>query len=334
MTHYVGVDLGATNLQAVLATETGQILADHRRKTPSGPDGATITAAVEAAIEAVAQSANVEVTDIAAAGIGSIGPLDLDMGAVVNPSNFPATVERIALRDPIAALLETEHVVLCNDTVAGAIGERFYGTTTPDNLVYLTISTGIGAGVVVDGHVLSGEDGNVGEVGHTIIDPIDGRACGCGQHGHWEAYCSGQSIPQYARDLFERWDGETSLTLDNDTFGATDVLEAVGTDAFADHVADRLAHWNTIGVVNIVHAYAPSEIRVSGAVALNHPETIIDPVRDRLEDTVITNVPTIEPATLGSDAVVRGALASAITRMDRDTDPEMEIEAGSDPGRR
>ncbi|MFB6300439.1 MAG: ROK family protein [Halobacteriales archaeon] len=311
MSYYLGVDLGATNLRAVLGTDSGAIVTSHRRTTPSGPEGTTVTAAVIDAIEALVETADIDLSDIAAAGIGAIGPLDLDAGAVVRPTNFPDAVDRIPLREPVKELLDTDHVVLQNDTVAGVIGERFYGTATPDNLVYLTISTGIGAGVIVDGEVLNGEQGNVGEVGHQVID-ADGRRCSCGLDGHWEAYCSGRSIPGYAHDLYDRWNDETTIQIERESFGAMDVLEAVGDDSFADHIAERLAYWNTIGVANLVHAYAPAVVRIGGAVALNHPTTIIDPVRDRLEDVVITTVPTIEPATLGEDAVVRGALASAI----------------------
>jgi|GEM_PF-4394222 len=137
--------------------------------------------------------------------VAAVGPLDHDVGASVEPVNVSAGVDRIPLVDPLGTLVSTDRLHLHNDATAGAIGERFFGDGETD-LVYLTLSTGIGAGAVVDGHVLSGWGGNAVEVGHATVVP-GGRPCGCGGAGHWEAYCGGANVPAYARDLH---DGEAT----------------------------------------------------------------------------------------------------------------------------
>ncbi|MFD1586537.1 ROK family protein [Halorientalis brevis] len=313
MGRYGGIDVGGTNTRAVVGDDDGEILATARAPTPQGPTGIDVTEAVLDLLREACASAWIDPERLDAVGVGSIGPLDLAAGAIDSPANLPASVECVPLTGPIRELVGGSDVYLHNDTVAGVIGERFYADHTPDDMVYLTISTGIGAGVCVDGRVLSGWDGNAGEIGHLTLDPAGALTCGCGRDGHWEAYCAGSSIPQYARHVHETIDVETALSVTDASFSAADLFAAAGEDPLADAVVDRLADWNTRGVVNLVHAYAPLVIYVGGAVALNNPDLILDPVRDRLDDEVMSNIPEIRLTTLGDDVVVRGALASAMT---------------------
>jgi glucokinase len=315
MANYAGVDLGATNIRAVVADDEGTILGSHRQSTPRGPTGIAVTEAVLSALRAACEDGGIDPTSIRAVGIGSIGPLDLAEGAIENPANLPDSIDRIPLTGPVEKLIASEEVYLHNDTIAGVIGERFHSDRNPDDMVYLTISSGIGAGVTVDGNVLSGWDGNAGEVGHMTVDPQELLTCGCGKDGHWEAYCSGNNIPRYAQFLHDEDPGfDTVLPLDDPDFDAADVFAHAGEDEFADYVIDQIAHWNTMGVANIIHAYAPLVIYVGGAVALNNEALVLDPIRDRLDDMVFTNLPEVELTTLGDDVVVEGALASALTR--------------------
>ncbi|NHN57498.1 MULTISPECIES: ROK family protein [Halorussus] len=314
MAYYAGVDLGATNVRAAVADDEGDVVSVHRADTPNGPTGIAITEAVLECLREACAAADVDPTQIAAAGIGSIGPLDLAEGAVENPANLPDTIDRIPLTGPVGQLIDSDAVYLHNDTVAGVIGERFYSDRNPDDMVYLTISSGIGAGVCVDGQVLAGWDGNAGEVGHMVVDPRGRRTCGCGREGHWEAYCSGENIPEYAGLLAEdagRLD--TDLPLDDPDFSAADVFERAGDDEFADHVVEQVAHWNALGVTNIAQAYAPLVIYVGGAVALKNEALVVDPIRERLDDLVFNNVPDVQLTNLGDDVVLKGAIASALT---------------------
>jgi len=314
MAYYAGVDLGATNVRAAVADGDGAVVSVHRADTPRGPTGIAVTEAVLSCLREACAAAGVDPGEIGAAGIGSIGPLDLAEGIVDGPANLPDAIGRIPLTGPVGQLVDSDRVYLHNDTVAGVIGERFYSDRNPDDMVYLTISSGIGAGVCVDGEVLSGWDGNAGEVGHMVVDPRGRRTCGCGKDGHWEAYCSGNNIPEYATMLAEDDPGlDTALPLDAADFSAADVFEYAGQDAFADHVVEQIAHWNTLGVTNIVQAYAPLVVYVGGAVALNNEELVVEPLRERLQETVFNNVPDVQLTNLGDDVVLKGAIASALT---------------------
>ena len=311
MAYYVGVDLGATNLRAVVGDERAAVLARAETATPRD-SGIAVTEAVLRVVRAACADANLDPSAAAAAGIASIGPLDLAEGVIDGPANLP-DVGRVPLVGPLSELLDTDRVYLHNDTVAGVIGERFHSDRNPDDMAYVTISSGIGAGVCVDGHVLSGWDGNAGEVGHMVVDPEGAMTCGCGRDGHWEAYCSGSNVPEYARHLAETESVPTDLPLDSPEFSAVEVFEAHDDDPLADLTIDRFADWNGIGFTNIANAYAPLVVSVGGAVALNNPEVVLDPVRERLAESTFANVPDVRLTEMGDDVVVVGALASAIT---------------------
>ncbi len=310
MAHYAGVDLGATNVRAAVGDGDGTVLGRDRRSTPQGPSGIAVTEAVLEAVRSACGAAGVAPGAVAAAGVGSVGPLDLAAGTVEGPANLPDGVGTIPLTGPLEELVDGP-VYLHNDTAAGVIGERFHAERNPDDMAYLTISSGIGAGVCVDGNVLSGWDGNAGELGHVTLDPDGAMTCGCGGRGHWEAYCSGSSIPRYARHLH---DGEpTALPLSSPEFSAADVFAAAGGDPLADRVLERVAEWNALGVATLVDAYAPIVVYVGGAVATGNPEAVLDELRERVPERVFSNVPEIRLTTLGDDVVLRGALASAMT---------------------
>lgn len=312
MADYVGVDLGASKILVVVGT-VGNVRGRARRPTPPGPSGIDVTEAVLDTVRSACDHAGVDPTQIAAGAIGSIGPFDLATGMIVNPANLPTSVDRIPLTGPLANLIESDAVELHNDTTAAVIGERYVASENPDDMVYLTISTGIGAGISVDGHVLTGWDGNAGEVGHITVDPTGRLTCGCGRDGHWEAYASGGGIPRYARFLAEEHGTDTILPLADDDFTAADVFDAHGHDELADTVLESVGRWNAIGVANIVHAFAPLVISVGGSVAIHNESAVLDPLREALPALVMSNVPDIRLSSLGEEAVVIGALASAMT---------------------
>ncbi|MFB6138747.1 MAG: ROK family protein [Halobacteriaceae archaeon] len=329
MPYYAGVDLGATNVRAAVADEDGTLLARADRATPQGPTGIAVTEAVLDLLRSVCAAAGVSPEQVRAVGVGAIGPLDLAAGTVEDPANLPDAVGTVPLVGPIRELVGSERVYLHNDTAAGVVGERFFADRNPDDMVYLTISSGIGAGVTVDGHVIGGWDGNAGEVGHMVVDPAGRRTCGCGRDGHWEAYCSGDNVPAYARQLHEREGIPTDLPVGEDAgdggtdvgggaddgggLTAADVYGAAGTDPLADALVERTTRWNAIGLTNVVHAYAPIVVYVGGAVAVNNESVVVDPLRERLDEMVFSNVPDLALTTLGDDVVLRGAVASALT---------------------
>ena len=298
-----GVDLGATNLRAAVANADGTILGRSRRKAPDA-DGETVARAVLGTLVEACAAAGVGAGDLTAVSVGSIGPLDRVAGAADDPPNVAA--EWIPLVDPLEDRCGCG-VTLVNDCVAGAVGERYFADGGP-NLAYVTLSTGVGAGAIVDGRPLQGHRGNAAEMGHVVVEP-DGRACGCGGAGHWEAYASGRAVPEFARDLAHAEEVDTGLDLT--ALDARTVFEAA--DPLARRVRDRLGTYNALGVAATVHAFDPAAVVFGGAIAVNNPDAVLGPVRERLPDLLAVDVPTVRLASLGEDAVLKGAVAAALT---------------------
>lgn len=312
MTVVAGIDLGATTVRAALADGDGSLRETVTEPTPA--DRGAIVKTLGRLLQTATERAGFLVEELAAVGIGTMGPLDHAAGVVVGPPNVPG-VDRIPVVEAVERVYDGP-IVLNNDAVAGAIGGQYYVERECSNFVYLTISSGIGAGAIVDGNVLHGANGNAAELGHVTLAPESTQRCGCGGTGHWEALCSGRNIPETVRRIATECDTETNLRLDQVT--ALDLFDAVGSDPLADRVVDRLADWNALGVATVVHAYDPELIHVGGSVATNNPETVVVPIQSRLPDLIVGDTPTVKVTPLGGDAVLRGAVASTLSAECRD----------------
>ncbi|MEM2568985.1 MAG: ROK family protein [Candidatus Bathyarchaeia archaeon] len=317
----VGVDLGGTNVRVALGSKDGRILGKILEKTEKsrGPEG--IIEQIIRMIHAVTAE-RVSLKDIEGIGIGSAGPLDIKRGCLMKPTNLPFDSV------PLVKSLEDEFGLptsLLNDCVAAVMGERYFGLGKGhDNLVYVTISTGIGGGVYVDGHLLVGKDGNAHEIGHFTIDFEGKLICGCGKRGHWEAYCSGNGVPNYSRLIIDEDNlmrirgsqlieyvcrkGYSALT-------AKTVYDcAKAGDKVAKIIVERTGILNAIGFACVVDAYDPSIITVGGSVTLNNPDLVINPIKQHISEHARNRVPEIVLTPLGEDAVLYGALASVFHR--------------------
>jgi glucokinase len=258
---------------------------------------------------------DVKLRTIEGIGIGSAGPLHLKKGGLLQPSNIP--YEFVPLVEPIEQEFGWKTLLL-NDCSAAVMGEHFYGAGQGvNNLAYITISTGIGGGVYVDGHLLVGKDGNATEVGHFTID-LEGRlTCGCGGTGHWEAYCSGKGIPNYInlllKDRSKDLRSSTLLPFFRKESGkpSAKVLyeSAKNGDALALEIVDLLGHLNAIGLACVNDAYDPSLITIGGSIPLNHFNLIMDPIKKYIGFHSINRIPEIKITPLGRDVVIYGALA-------------------------
>ena len=301
------MDIGATNIRVAIGGEKG-LKAKRSEATDrlNGPEG------VPRQIARMIRSLGV---DPAAIGVGSIGPLDTKRGAIGATPNF--AFKHI----PIVAPLEAEFnvpVQIMNDCNAAVIGEHFYGAGKGlDNIFYVTLSTGLGGGAIVDGNPLNGKDGNAPEIGHLTLDPDSELVCGCGCRGHWEAYCSGANIPNFARILLRNRDMEGDLLLkmvggDLGKLTSEMIFDAARRrDGDAVFIVDEVGKANAVGFANIVNAFDPELITIGGSVAMNNPELIVEPIKRRIDKHLINRKPEIRLTPLGADVVLFGGLAIA-----------------------
>jgi len=262
----IAVDIGATHLRAALVARDGRIERIVVDDTPrEGCSGTVVTDAVVSAVASVLAGGSAW-----AIGVASAGPLDRAAGSVVRSPNM--AFEEVPLVGPLSERFGLP-VRLINDCRAGALGECWMGAGKGvENLVYITLSTGIGGGAVVNGRLLLGRDGNAGEVGHLHADSTYGVPCGCGHAGHWEGYASGSGMPRF----FAAWSEGSDERPSFDASTSRGILEAAGDgDAIALAFMDALGEVNGRAVSDLIVAYEPEIIVFDGPIAQVHGDLIL-----------------------------------------------------------
>ncbi len=294
MDDVLAVDLGGTRTRVALVAPDGSILAREVFPTPAEFSPTAVTDAIAAALRRVSDGA------AHAIGISAAGPLDLAAGAIVSPPNLP--YDRIELIEPLKTAFGAP-VVLVNDARAGALGEHAHGAGKGcRNMVYVTISTGIGGGVIADGRLLLGRGGNAGEIGHITVETRHGLVCGCGYPNHWEGYCSGRNLPRFY--AVEKEDGDPDFRTAEAIFDAA----RAGSPA-AVRFLEAVAVLNARALSTLTVAYDPERIVLDGAVVQGQADLLVGPAVERMEEFLPR--PEVVTSLLGGDAPLLGAAVAA-----------------------
>lgn len=315
--HVIGVDVGATWTRIALANLHGVILDKYIFKTPREGDRYTIAETITINI---IQRYKDSIADVKAVGIGTAGPLELSTGMVINSPNIP--MRTFELARPIQDALK-KPVIMANDCVAAVWGEKVLGLGKDySNVVYVTISSGIGGGMIVNDTLLLGKMGNAHEIGHTIVDVSGKMKCGCGGYGHWEAYASGVNVPRFAAMLLN----EMSISGDERASPvyrafvegtlSTEIIysEAAKGDKLALKIVDKINRYNIAGFENIINLYDPELITIGGAVVLRNREIVFKRIVSGIENSkgVVTSLPKIVITPFEDDIVLVGAISLAL----------------------
>jgi glucokinase len=314
---FLGIDIGGTKLAVGVATADGRVLAEARRPSEAreGPD-AMIGRAVELAREVVAD-AGLELAGVEAIGIGCGGPLDPWRGVILNALNNPGWIDV-----PLVTRIEDalgRPAYLDNDANAAALGEHRFGAGRGvRNMVYLTISTGVGGGLILDGRLFHGANGNAGELGHISVQVHGGRPCHCGSIGCIEAYCSGTNIAERFREAMAAGGSTVLSAMDPTEITAGHVADAARDgDPLARRVWDESMELLGGGIVSIIHAFNPELVVLGGGVT-RAGDLLFEPVRrvvgERAMPWLVEPV-RIVPAALGHLTGVLGAVAVALERI-------------------
>lgn len=310
----VGLDLGGTKLAAGVIAPDGEVLASSVRPTPvAGGVTAVIDALVEAAGEIVAQS-GVDPGQVGVVGLACPGPVDPVSGTVTRAPNLGW--EQVPVGRLVSDRLAWPCVVV-NDANAAGLGEARYGAGQGAGLVlYLTVSTGIGGGIVLDGRIVSGAHGAAAEFGHQVIDPA-GPLCGCGRRGCLEALASGTATARRAAERVIR--GEPSVLAEMSGGDPTRLTAAmVGAaaetgDALAVEVIAETAGYLGIGVANLLAAFDPDRVVIGGGLS-NLGDRLLEPVRRIVREQVLPPAgerSVIVRASLGGFSGIVGAACAA-----------------------
>lgn len=315
--YIAGVDIGATSVDLALADFQGSIL--ERKAEPADvreePDQ-VLDRIIDLIVEMLS-SQGAEITDLVGLGIGVPGPVQFPAGLLIEPPLMPAW-DSFPIKRFIRQRIPQINPVVDNDVNIMAIGEaRVGGGKGLDNFFYIKIGTGIGCGVINNGHIYRGSDGTAGDVGHICVD-YNGPICHCGNTGCLESMAAGPAIAQRGREAAESGESEIMakrLELNRGELTSKDVGEAA---AAGDQAANRIINESgrMIGGVlaGLVNFYNPRAIFIGGGVS-NIGHQLLSTIRQatlRRATALSTSSLLIDYSKLGSDAGVHGAIWIAI----------------------
>lgn len=307
-----GIDIGGTKIAVAIENLKGEKIALRRLPTRVEIGAYAI---VEAIFQAVTEMLEENQLRLVSVGIGCPSPLDIENGLVMSPAN---------LRDwdkfPIVTLFRERFnvpVILDNDANTAALGEYVYGAGRGfKNIVYVTVSTGIGGGIILGGEIFHGVSAGAGEIGHTIVQP-DGISCNCGSTGCLETICAGVHIARRARERLAADEPSlmNELTTNLSEVSAKTVVEAAKrNDKLAIEIWDETCRFLAIGIGNMITLLAPEAVVIGGGIAAATGDLLFAPLRQMLPNFV-SMIPkekiNVIPAELGSDSGVCGALVLA-----------------------
>lgn len=308
--YVIGIDLGGTKISGALSDVDGNVLSQYTISTNAFEGEEIVLNRVISVIEKVMEDGGKNSEDIKAIGIGSPGPLDAEKGIIITTPNLPfknfKLVEPIKNRFGIPAYLD-------NDANVGAIGEFVFGAGQgTKNMIFITVSTGIGGGAILNGQIYRGNTSNALEMGHMTVEK-NGPQCNCGNYGCVEALASGTAIGRIAREAI--LNGEDTILKNYENVTSYEVFQAAKQgDEVASKILDTSLNYLGICVANMITIFDPEMVIIGGGVSKGG-DIVFDKVREIVNTRCFKSMAEsckIVPAGLGTDAGVMGAVALAV----------------------
>jgi glucokinase len=315
----VGVDIGGTWIRVAICSADLNV-ANIKSKTTHTPqdDEYSISRTVVQLLTELMAYNLINPNQILGIGLATAGPIDLEKGEIFNNANLG--FELIPLKKPLEEEFPDIPIYLINDCNAAVLGVHYFEADEEekDNLVYITMSTGIGGGVICNGRLLLGKEGNAAEIGHGIVEANSDILCNCGAYGCWEVYSSGTGIRSRALKAIKEGKLNT-LTLmkvinyNKQKLTAKEIFQAARKgDELSKKIVDDCIFYSKIGIGLVNNFYDCTAIYLGGAM-MNDADQILPRIREQFElDPIrftINHTPRIKVTTLGDDVGIRGALA-------------------------
>jgi glucokinase len=287
-----------------------------------------VISSIFATVEKTLSLGKIDLSRVLGIGVAAAGIIDSDNGKVAFSPNLPGWRD-VPLRDAIEQRFGTS-TYLGNDANLAALGEWYFGVKKKvANLIYITVSTGIGGGIISDGKLYTGCRGAAGEIGHMTID-INGPRCNCGNVGCWETLASGTALTREAIRQIAQGTNTSIIALVGGDISKVDakvVFEAAKQgDELAKELISRLGYYFGIGLANVVNIFNPELILIGGGVA-KMGDLLLQPaikvVEERAFATSAASVE-IKPALLGDDSGVLGAVAFVLNELTKESSSRKE----------
>lgn len=313
--YFWGIDIGGTNIKLGLVTVDGNVLANDHIPTERDKGPQQCVARIAKSCETIADKLNLSFDAIPGFGVGSPGPLSHAKGQLYRLVNLPK-FNNFRIRAELSKGLHCPGI-LDNDVNSHCWGEFLFGSGKEvDDMVHLAMGTGIGGGIICDGRLIRGSDGNAAELGHMII-VSEGRPCNCGQRGCFEAYASADATARRALEGLPQAP-DSSLHRhyqENQRLTCKDVFEhAQQGDSYADQIVDGTAQAIALAAINMRHITEPKLLSLGGGMGKSG-DFLLNRVQHHYDQMIWTMKP--EPldicmGLLGDNAGVLGAAGMAI----------------------
>lgn len=306
--YVVGVDLGGTKIYTALVDLEGNIMKEKVVETLASEGEQAVIGRIVDTIDYVIDGTDKDL--IKAIGIGSPGPLDSNKGIIIESANLPfknfELVKVIRERYDLPTYLD-------NDANAATLGEFMFGAGKgTETMVYMTVSTGVGAGAIINGKLFRGSTGNALEIGHTTICK-DGPRCGCGNVGCAEAVASGTAIGKKAKEAVTT-NAETTLKSYDNVTSKEVFIEAAKGDLVAKDILKTALSYLGMTVANTITTFDPEKVVIGGGV-INGGDIVLETINEEVSKRCMKSFVkscSIEKAKLGGKVGVLGAAALAI----------------------
>jgi len=311
----LALDVGGTKILTAIISNEGQVMAREYCLTLADEGPEAVINRIFSAIDHLLNQRGMNLPQLYGISIAAAGAIDSEKGLITSSPHLPGWHD-VPFRD-IAKEKYKVNTFLINEASAAALGEHQFGVGQGvNNLILLTVGTGIGGGIIINGRLYSGVSGSAGEIGHMVVD-VNGPRCSCGNTGCLEALVSGTAVAKEAIKHIRQGD-RSSLTeivrgkIENITAEKVSIA-AQGGDSLASEVILRAATYLGVGMVNLVNIFNPEMIIIGGGMA-KMGELLLNPARQVLRERAF-QLPAlavqIVPAQLGDDAGVLGAAVFA-----------------------
>ena len=304
----IGIDLGGTNIAVGVVNEKYEIVAHHSVPTGASRPAAEVIGDMGDAVEAVLVKAGVSIDQCESMGIGSPGNCDSERGVVARAYNLGW------FDVPVCDMLQERFgipVRLSNDANCAALAETVAGAAVGcENMVLITLGTGVGGGIIIDGKIFAGMRSAGAELGHMLL-VLDGEPCTCGRRGCWETYASATALIRQAKKAAAEHP-ESLLAQAGEITGLAVFQAADRGDSVAQAVIDRYCVYVAAGFTDLVNSLAPEMILLGGGIS-RQGERILAPIREYVANNCFGQkdgaIPVIRAAALGNEAGIIGAAA-------------------------
>jgi len=316
--YIAGVDIGGTWIRVAICTRDLNVENIKKEKSRTLKETKfSIGNSICEILSELLMENQVRKSQLIGIGIASAGPLNIDTGVVFNNANLGFRV--IPLKEPIVEKFPGIPLYFINDCIGAVLGVHYFEADDDerDNLVYITISTGIGGGVICNGHLLLGKEGNAAEIGHGLVEPRSTIKCNCGAYGCWEAYSSGIGVQSRTIDALNegKYNAEILLEIvENDIskITAKEIFRAAREgDVLSSKIVDDCVFYTKVGVGLVNNYYDCSSIYFGGAMMKDKdqiiPQLIEQFEKDSLKFT-INHPPKIKLTKFKDEIGLRGAL--------------------------